>query len=208
MRLNEAVRSRGWVFGAALLFSGLSVSCEPTQKSPQPLAFPVPALQQNDLLGRRSISQVKECYGKTKQNLENDPVAKLLLIYISSFRDFREPPGPDGYLFRIIPLNIEYHPIPVEADVTIALYRDRDFGKTQPWPGPLRIWQIPQNQIEKHWVISQELDGYLFRLDWGPQGPGLGNYRFLVRFEYLHNGKNITICRAMPFQDRQGQPKM
>jgi len=197
------------IIAGVLLIAWLCASCETSPKATPPvLAPPVNALPQNDLLGRQSISQVKECFGMTAQPSEKDPVTELLLIYVSSGRDFRAPEGPDGYLFRIVPLEKSYHPKPAKAKVTIALYRDQELDNNQPLSEPLRIWQIPRQQIENHWVISQDLDGYLFRLDWGLQGPGPGNYRFLVRFDYFHNEKNITICRAMPFQDMQGQLKM
>ena len=196
-----------WIlFSGVFLTAWLCVSCETTTKTnSQSIAPPVNALRQDDLPGARTVFQAKECSGNITQTSENDPVAELLPIYVSSFRDFRPPPGPDGYVFRIIPLDKSDHPIPVKAEVTIALYWDQDLEKNQPVPDPLRIWQVPRQQIEHHWVISQDLDGYLFRLDWGPQGPGPGNYRFLVRFDYLHNEKHITICRAMTFQDMQGQ---
>ena len=201
---NHPARSRCQVFLVVLLLGWSCASCEmSSKKAPHSLAPPVNALPQNDLLGRRSIHQVRECFGKTTQTSQNDPVAELLLIYVSSGRDFRTPPGPDGYLFRIVPLNKDYHPIPVEAEVTIALCRERDFVKNRPGFDPIRIWQISRQQIENHWVISQDLDGYLFRLDWGLQSPAPGNYRFLVRFDYLSNEKTITICRAMTFQDMQ-----
>jgi len=187
--------------GRILLGVWLCASCETSPMATTPfLAPPVNALPQNDLIGQRLIRQIKECRGRTTQTLEKDPVAELLLIYVSSGRDFRPPTGPDGYLLRVIPLNKEYHPISVEAEVTIALYRERDFLKNRSWPDPLRIWQMPRQQIKNHWVISPDLDGYLFRLDWGLQDPGPGNYRFLVRFVYESKNKTITICRAMTFQ--------
>jgi hypothetical protein len=200
---------RGIIIAGLLLITWLCASCAKLpQAAPPLLAPPVNALSQNDLLGRQSISQVKECIGNTTQPSEKDPVAELLLIYVSSRRDFRAPEGPDGYLFRLVPLDKSYHPIPVKAEVTIALYRDQEWVKSHPGSDPLRIWQIPTQQIENHWVISQDLAGYFFRLDWGLQGPGPGNYRVLVRFDYFYNEKNITICRAMTFQDMQGQLQM
>ncbi len=196
-----------WILGIGVFLTAwLCTSCTTSPKSaPTSLAPPVNALPQTDPIGRRAINQVQECVGKTTFSSEKNSVSELLLIYVSSQRDFRAPAGPDGYLFRIVPLDKSYRPIPVKAEVTIALYRDQEVVKSQPLPEPVRIWQIPRTEIENHWVSSQDLDGYLFRLDWGLQGPGPGNYRLLVRFDYIQEQKNLTICRAMLFQDSAGR---
>jgi hypothetical protein len=71
---------------------------------------------------------------------------------------------------------------------------------------PLYIWRIGEKDLAQYWTSTHLLEGYLFRLDWGPAGPGPGNYEFLVHWADKNNKAVAGLCRALAFQEQLGDP--
>ena len=129
-------------------------------------------------------------------------VADMLLFYVSSGRDFREPAGLDGYVIRVVPLDKKFRPVRVDGTVEIVLARESGPPGTAK---VLRRWRIGPEGLEEYWLQTSLLDGYAFRLDWGENDPGVGMYRLVVKLNY--RGKKVTeiICRELVFDDLQAR---
>jgi len=187
-------------FPVILLIGG----CQPL-KSPDivtTLAEPVLGIKANDIAAQTERTEFHDCLEESEQPLGNGPVREVLLTYINAGRDFRDPQGPDGYVLRIIPLDNKYRPVPVPAEINIALYPATVAKNNSTYDPPMRFWRISAPDLARHWTPSALLDGYLLRLDWGEISPGPGNYILLVSFSYKHKKNVTTICRIMTFQDQ------
>ena len=128
-------------------------------------------------------------------------IRELLLSYFNHGRDFREPPGPDGYLLQVTPLDQNYRAKAVAGAVTIYLYSNVSDSPGTSDRRPVRLWHITAEQIDDYWGSGKLLSGYLFPLDWGADGPPVGHYLFVVRMIYQHRGLTHSICQKIPFTD-------
>ncbi|MBN1844065.1 MAG: hypothetical protein JW810_00150 [Sedimentisphaerales bacterium] len=172
---------------------------------PLVLADPVAPLAGTDPASQQAAGQLAFCGAPDASSAAGGPVMELLLAYVSSGRDFREPPGPDGYLLRLIPLDDRYRPLPIDGLVTVGLYDEEGLDQAPERRSlPILIWRIETGQLGAYWVPARTLDGYFFRLDWGRIRPGPGNYRLVVHVQYRKDEQTFRFCREMSFQDRLG----
>jgi hypothetical protein len=127
-------------------------------------------------------------------------VTHLVLIYASGGRDFRDPPGPDGYILRVIPLDKDRHPTSVSAEVHIGLFDNPPRPNSQGRLIPIQQWFLDAKQLKNYWRRDALLDGYLFPLDWGESSTPPGRYLFLV---YMNHPKknNSAVCQQITFQN-------
>ena len=128
-------------------------------------------------------------------------VADLVLAYVNTGRDFHEPVGLDGYVLRVIPLDGQFRTVPVPGEVVIRLYPviRRQGGILD--SRPLRVWRISAEELEHYWFPTRLLDGYLFRLDWGPAALPMGSYQFWVTLNYIDDGEDVQLCQELAFED-------
>ncbi|MFC1782122.1 hypothetical protein ACFL02_00885 [Planctomycetota bacterium] len=136
-----------------------------------------------------------------------DPTAllgELLLSYKNSGRDFRDPPGPDGYVLQVIPVDRKYQPVQLIGRCTIILFNEPALNPDGSTGRPLYIWRILEQDLAKYWTPTHLLKGYLFKLDWGLEDPGPGNYELWVFLKYRNNNVVAGECRSLSFQEQPG----
>lgn len=131
---------------------------------------------------------------------QSGPIEELIAIYVETGRDFHEPIGPDGYMLRVIPLDRELVPVHRPAQVTIGLFATGPTGEPIQGP-PLRVWQVGERSLQDYWVPTRLLDGYLFRLDWGPTALERGRYVLCVRLDDRGTDGFSSVCAAIGFDD-------
>ena len=181
------------LFLAAVLISG----CQSSKAPDQPLRLAEPIAPQAETI----LEPWNDCFEKPQPSGQKRLVTEMLLSYLNRGRDFRGPQGPDGYLLRVILLDRNSRPVRIPADVTVALFAETGQKNYPARDRPVRLWQIRASNLDEYWTPSNLLDSYLFRLDWGPVGPGPGNYRFLVRLSYKQQNIRETLCSEITFQD-------
>jgi hypothetical protein len=142
---------------------------------------------------------VEECVNNTSIKEADKPIAEIVLAYVGSGRDFRDPQGSDGYVLRVIPLDSSHHEVKLAADVFIGLYRGVDKDNLQ-GSVALRAWQLSADTPADYWIATSLLDGFMFRLDWGPEALPPGDYIFLVLMKYQYKGLMESVCQQIEFR--------
>ena len=141
------------------------------------------------------------CLDEQPKLPEDAPVARIILFYMTSGRDFNESIGPDGYVLRLVPLDKKSRSVQVDGEVIIGLFADSaqksDISKSK----PLICWRITEDILSQYWARTSLLDGYVFRLDWGEAQLRPGSYQLAVQVRYQHRGTVWSICREVSFQD-------
>jgi len=100
--------------------------CGNSEQAAVPLRLPPPILPvAKTMFGP---DYVEACVNNTREKEADKPVAEIVLAYVGSGRDFRDPPGDDGYVLRVIPLDSSHREVKSAADVFINLYSSVDTG--------------------------------------------------------------------------------
>jgi hypothetical protein len=133
-------------------------------------------------------------------------VTEMILTYVTEGNDFREPAEPNGYLLRVIPLNKNYRPAPVTAQIHIGLFRNPLPQDPQERPRPIRYWFLNAEQLTQYWRKDAVLDGYLLPLDWGDAPPAQGSYLFLAVINDPAKPEQ-AVCQQISFQDTIKRPE-
>jgi hypothetical protein len=118
----------------------------------------------------------------------------MLLIAGGEGREWRTPPGPDGYVVRAVLLDDRGRPTRAEGEFEAFVVHQ----PAGPDPEPLFAWSVSPAEAAKryHEGITP---GYLLELDWGPGAtPPTGQKMLVVRWEGPA-GQRIT--RNVAFED-------
>ena len=189
----------GWVALVVLLAGGMGslCGCEGAGQAKRvELAGVIDPMSSRDGAGvglgavRAGWSEQEAAWGA----VQGDGLAELVLIYVSSGRDFEAPAGPDGYVLRMLAFDQESRSVKVAGDVSIGLFEQ---GRVR----PMRVWYVGVGRLGGYWLPTRLLDGYVFRLGWGESVPVVGNYVLFVRLRYRDGDSTKTVCREISFQD-------
>ncbi|MBN1437406.1 MAG: hypothetical protein JW936_10050 [Sedimentisphaerales bacterium] len=150
-----------------------------------------------------SQALMQSCAAISEAELDRLPAnlaRELVVLYANSGRDMFGPDGPDGYVIRVIPLSGQSSSVSTPAEINLALFREvaSEDGFLLV---PVKVWIVPMEQAEQYWFTAQMLDGYLFRLAWGGDDPGLGRYRLVARLNYSYWGREYSVCGYVDFID-------
>ena len=185
----------------ASFFFLAAVGCGQTKSVSEPPRWLEPVKPSVNISRAEGCWDTGDCLAQQLEVPDEAPIAKIILFYMTSGRDFGESIGPDGYVLRLVPLNKKSRPSQVDGEVVIGLFADSpksyDISKSQPFI----CWRITEDILNQYWVRTSLLDGYLFRLDWGENKMKPGSYQLVVLLRYQHRGTEWSICRNVSFQD-------
>jgi len=119
----------------------------------------------------------------------------MLLIASGEGREWRSPPGPDGYVVRVVLLDDEGRPTRADGEFQAFVVRQ----PAGPEPEPLLAWSVTEDQAAERYRQGITA-GYLLELDWGPMVRPVPGHKMLV-VRWL-GPKQQRITRNVAFDDR------
>ena len=194
----------GIFFGCLILWA--LIGCTPTDAPsvPSPLAGPIFPLPPQEWTADDAREFYNACFTAPQPPDPTALLGELLLSYINNGRDFREPPGPDGYVLQVVPVDRKYQPVQLIGRCTIILFEEPALKSDGSTGRPLYIWRILEQDLPQYWTPAHLLKGFLFKLDWGLEGPGPGNYELWVFLKYINENVVAGECRSLSFQEQPG----
>ncbi len=143
-----------------------------------------------------------DCTVKRPPSTGHSEATELILTYVGTGRDFKDPGVPAGFVLRVIPLNDAARPTSLQTDLIISLLKSTSDSKDK-LSESLLCWRVSRDSLARHWVRSRLLDGYLFRLAWGTEPVAPGEYLLLVQESRpVGTATPAPLCQKIRFENR------